>query len=292
MSCVETYYGTGWGDVPYGSPETESILSVSNAVAERENSILVTFTTPIYFSGLNDAKDSSILENWSIQTIESVGYDGKPARLVQPIKIEYVDNITLRVWLDRPMTPYPSKYKIKATNIWTVSQTDQIDNCYNEFGLYGSFANLQPNIQDQMVPQRDFASPQTKSSFLDPLPFIDPSLLGVYNIDDNGDYGFDEGITAYQKRIIRRIVTIKGSFVHLPGYGIGIQKYSKKLSRALDREKFAQDIKLQLLKEPESKKVQVTFTPYKSHPNAVKLTIRIVTTLGFTVNVEHSFEIG
>lgn len=292
MACDPAYYGTGWGDLPYGSPEDTAVLGIERVVAVRENQVEVTFSQPVYYTNLLDEKDAAEVSNWTVTPITSIGYNGQQARTVSPIRVDKLSSTQLLVWLDRSMTPYPAQYQLTVQNIWTVDKTTPIDECFVSYGFYGLFKFLQANLQDQMVPQRDFASPQTLSAFADPLPFIDPSLLGVFNVDDTGDYAFDEGVTAFQKRITRRLVSKKNSFQHLPGYGIGIQQYVKKLSRAVDRKQFATDVENQLAKEPEVRKVGVTFTPYTTAPNLVKLTIKIKTTLGFAFTVEHGFEVG
>lgn len=292
MTCDEKYFGSGWGDLPYGSPDDSDVLGIESAIATKENCIEVTFSKSIYYSGLLDIKDASDYTKWSVSVIESIGYNGQPARNVSPIKIERVSDTILNVITDRTFTPYPAKYSVTCSDIWTVNQVDLIDDCFVSYGFYGVMKTIQSNEMDLLIPARDIASPQTRDAFADPLPFVDPSLLGVVNIDDSGDYAFDEGITALQKRITRRLITTKNGFRHLIGYGIGIGDYSKKLSRAIDRHKIAQDISQQIKKEPEVKNAECLFSTYKNKPNLIKLTLKIDTTLGYSFTVQKGFEIG
>ncbi len=292
-TCDENYYGTGWGTAPYGNPEDTSSFGISRAVAVRENVIEVVFSEPIYFSSFLDIKDASNAEKYVMNTLPSIGNNGQDARPVSVVKVEKgSDSSTILLWLDRSMTPYPARYSVQCLNIWTENKTTPIDPCFGTYGLYGSFKTLQQNLFDLVVPQRDFASPQTKDAFADPLPFSFEQYLGVFNIDDRGDYAFDEGETSFKKRILRRLVTMKNGFQHLPGYGIGIQQYAKKLSRATDRQKIATDIQLQLRREPEVAEASATFTPYPKRPDAVKLTIKIRTKTGLGYTITQGFEVG
>lgn len=290
--CVESYYGSGWGDVPYGSPEILESFGIVTAVSTYENAIEVEFTEPIYFSELHDSKDASVAENYTITTIDSsIGYDGNPPRSVRVIKVELLSPNKVLLWLDRTMTPYPAKYILTCSNIWTVDKTTAIDPCFGQYGFYGLFKQLQSNMQDLIVPSRDIASPQTKEAFADPLPYSFDSFLGVVNVDDTGDFAFDEGETSLKKRIIRRLITEKNKFQHLPGYGIGIESLSKKLIRASERAKVESDITIQLKRDPEIRNASVTFTPYPTKPSLVKLSLKIQTTIGLKFTVERSFEL-
>jgi len=291
-TCDEKFYGTGWGVTPYGSPESTGSFGIEQAVAVRENAVQVDFSEPIYYSLLLDVKDGSNPDSYAFEAIESIGNNGLHCRTVTAVKTELINPSSVLIWLDRAMTPYPARYKLTCSNIWTVDKVTTIDPCYAQYGFYGSFKVLQKNVFDLQVPQRDIASPQTKQAFADPLPFALDQYLGVFNVDDNGDYGFDEGETALRKRILRRIVTNKNGFTHMPGYGIGIEKYTKKLSRATERQKLASDLELQLRREPEVSNVSVTFTPNKLYPNLVKLSIQVKTKIGLKFTIEKGFEVG
>ncbi len=53
------------------------------------------------------------------------------------------------------------------------------------------------------------------------------TFTGAYVLDPRRDIAVHAGIETFKKRIIRRLLTAKGGFYHLPDYGVGIQVKKK-----------------------------------------------------------------
>jgi hypothetical protein len=78
-------------------------------------------------------------------------------------------------------------------------------------------------------------------------------------VGGDGDLGNDEGLESYRKRVIRRCMTRKGAFSHLPQYGIGVPAQVKKLAQPGVREALAAEAELQIGQEPETQQVSCSF---------------------------------
>jgi phage baseplate assembly protein W len=74
-----------------------------------------------------------------------------------------------------------------------------------------------------------------------------------------GDYSLVSGADLVKKLILRRLVTQRGGFSHLPNYGTGVIAIKEPLNSAgLARAK--QEIERQVLLEPEVKEVSVSLS--------------------------------
>jgi phage baseplate assembly protein W len=91
------------------------------------------------------------------------------------------------------------------------------------------------------------------------LPGMGRFYLGTYAADGRGDYALSGGLETLRKRMIRRLTVPRGSFVHLPSYGIGIEKFKGRNVTDNLKTTMAEDVREQMLKEPEIESVDVTF---------------------------------
>jgi len=121
---------------------------------------------------------------------------------------------------------------------------------------------------------RDIANPQL------PGVGITADQLGHFATDDTGDYGIDQGLASYKKRVFRRLMSKKGSFRHLPGYGVGIPSQVKRLARANLTDSIAADAEDQIRQEPETQSVSVTLTQSDDNPGLFFYRVRAKTSLG------------
>jgi len=128
---------------------------------------------------------------------------------------------------------------------------------------------------------RDFANPQTLGGAVaSGLAMPDAALLGTFRIDATGDYAFDEGTETIRKRVIRRLVTAKGGFAHLPTYGVGITALGKRLAVAATLAAVAADAEAQILNEPDVAEVSVRPVVDATAPSIVRFQIRVRTKEG------------
>jgi hypothetical protein len=281
--------GSGWGSgelVP-GGP-----FSVTGAFAPAENVIRLLFTQLPYFSEIYDAYDASDVAHYTVTPVAgSSGWDGNPARPVSPVQVlvSTAQPNALDVYLDRPMSPYPSQYVLAYEDLASASLGVLLPP--GQLTVVGLYRRLQPQSEDVVLPTTDLANPQTVSAIqgsgvgaaLGPA-----ASLGVFNVDDSGDYAFDAGIQTVKKRILRRGVTDKGAFAHLPAtYGVGLLSACKSLSIPSKRDAYAADYAAQIMQEPEVVSASVTAIQDPVTPSLVHFIILAKTRSGTTISLDH-----
>ena len=68
---------------------------------------------------------------------------------------------------------------------------------------------------------------------------------GDFKTAPNGDYALAKGIVNLKQALFNRLLTVKGSIVHRPDYGVGIKTFQGALSRISEQRKLANLIKEQ-----------------------------------------------
>jgi hypothetical protein len=221
-------WGSGdWGASAWGEGETSlsSTFFLNDAIAIAENRVRLTFSGVPYYSRLFDLYDGSDARRFVITEVAGTsGMDGNAVRLVTPAFVEKVigDPVSLDVILDRPMTPYPAQYIVTVTGVATGTPPALmlINASSTTKQFFSTYKLLNRPVIETGTKSRDFASPQTRTDAFDPLPNPNnPLNLGTFPVDDTGDYAFDEGLASFKKRVIRRIISRKNSFAHIPEYG-------------------------------------------------------------------------
>lgn len=255
-----SYGGGAWGATPWGDGlgGTGAALELVSVIATRENVFRATFTLPVYFTGLLDPKDSGYVARYKVDVVDSTGIDGSATWPVTPVRVDAVadDPYSVDIVLDRPMTPWPSRYLITLNGIWDSTQTLMLP-LGTQTVATGVHQNIEPASSLEAPQARDFANPQTRSAALDLADPDDPRNLAALPIDDTGDIAFDEGTISLKKRLLRRLFTKRGGFAHLPDYGVDVMSYGKRLGTGSIRAQLAADAEQQLGSEPEIAKVVV-----------------------------------
>jgi hypothetical protein len=252
-----------------------------SAIAIAENVVELTFSEVVFFSGLLDANDASDPSHYSVAQVPgTVGLDGTPVRSVGVLfAVPGPLGTQVDVWLDRPMTPIPAAYTIRVQNLADQNTHTVLASASYQFPAL--YRRIVPPALDVTVPSRDFANPQTLESLLDPLPnTTDAAQLGTYICDETGDYAFDEGMVALKKRVFRRWLTRPGAFAHLPGYGIGILQYGKRLASPILRARIAANAQAQIGQEPEVAVIAVSALTNPTVPSLVRFINDIRTKTG------------
>lgn len=292
---------TPWGSGPFGSGAGGPLLLLT-ALAIRENVVRLGFSDAVYLSRLLDPPDASNPLRYAFAPVStSVGAAGDAPRPVTAVSADYaVDEVTgfvlgqgrlIDVVLDRPMTPFPAQYVVTVNNLFDVGGTASITTA--SLGFDAVFKQLQEPTLEAGAPVRDVANPQTRSAMLDPLPDPnDPMNLGTFNVDDTGDYAFDEGLVSLKKRILRRLVTSPGAFLHLPGYGVGVPDYGKRLAQAAVLSTISAAAEAQIGLEPEVAKVAVRPLLDANNPGIVRFQVLVRTKVGVQQRFDIPFSAG
>jgi len=283
----------GWGTEPWGATlwgaGGPTRLRLVDALAVRENVVRLTFNTGVKFTRILDPGDASNIERFDIRPIEgTVGLDGEPVRAVWPAGVEPVpiagagQNI-LDVTTDRMMSPYPTQYRIAVNGLRSTSE-GLLDPEYASKVFDGLHAGFPPKSVELAHRTRDIANPQDLRGLLDPLPHLDPLILGTIPVDATGDFAFDEGIDSYRKRVFRRLLTRKGSFAWMPTYGVGVPDQVKRLGRVGTRAEIAAEAEAQIRMEPETSEVACSFEQSRQAPGVWFLRVRVRTRTGTTID--------
>lgn len=263
MLVVTTGWGFGpWGSTPWGLEGGE--LSLLSATAVRENLVRLAFSGAVRLTNDLAPRDGAHLRKYSITAdVTSTGLDGLPARRVLPCKVELAKvagagGALVDLWVDRPFSPHPSLYSVSAVEIYGAG--GELLEAGASTTFFGVQAALVLPSLDRAAIARDLANPQFPGSLVDALG-APGAVLGSFVADASGDYGTDDGMASYKKRVLRRLLTRKGSFAHLPGYGVSVPAQIKQLGRPSDRAAFAADAEAQVAQEPETEACEVNLVP-------------------------------
>jgi len=291
------------GDFELGGAPSLVVLS---ALAIAENVVQIQFNLPVYYSGLQDPPDSSNSDLYTLTPVAgTVGYDGNPTRPVsvasvavslagQTLPANAIAGTCLDLTLDRPMTPFPSQYVISAEGLFSADLGEALSGSMNSAQLFGLFKGLIPASVELPTPTRDFSNPQSLAAAQSNLPVpSNPSFLGVFSVDDTGDYAFDSGMISFKKRVYRRLITNPGGFLHLgQSYGVGIPAQGKKLARAAVVQALAGAAESQIGQEPETQAVKVLVALDPNNPGLVRFNIAIQTKGGQSQKYSAPFQAG
>jgi hypothetical protein len=277
-------YGSGsWGGgvrpTPPGGP----------AVAIRENVIVVEFEQAIFLTGLLEVEDASRVEKWTVTADTSTtGMSGDAARAVRVVRVELAgeaDGIEeadygrfVNLILDRPMTPFPAEYAVAWTSVFSEDLGTEYEGAAVALALY---RKIEPPTIEAPGNSQDFANPQTTAMARDSLP--EPTArnaLGTFGMADDGDYALDQGIPSLKKRCLRRLMTRKNAFAHLPGYGVGVPDYAKKLATPATLSSLRAEAENQLSQEPDVQRVRVQIVSSPATPNLHRFRVAIQPKIG------------
>lgn len=257
-----------------------ALLQLTDALAVRENVVRLSFNEAPYYSRWLDPGDAFDTDHFDINGVAgTVGLEGE---LVRPVGVQEVDQVLdssqlviptqLDVVLDRGMTRYPAQYTIVLSTLKS-TLGDLLDGSFSAFTFYGVGAAFIEPADTKVVLSRDFANAQTIAGLAGTGAQQVSANLGKYIVDASGDYASDQGLQQLKKRIFRRLVTRKGSFVHLPGYGVGLLDMIKKLASSSVRARLATETESQIKREPGVAKAKVKLEDIA--PGVIRLVILV-----------------
>lgn len=274
-----------------------------------ENVVAFTFDVPPYYTGLFNQFDAANPALYTITPVNgSIGADGNPCRPVSPVSVALstTNPNVLLVTLNECMSPFPAFYDAEVTGLVGAggasvpigeegtsfilggdsSEALAPDPSYGSF--FGCYRILVPPQVDAASPTRDIANPDNASALQGSIAtgYVAASAksLGTFVYGADGDYGINQGVISYKKRIIRRGICRPGGMKHAVNYGVGIPSYAKKLASPSLRQKLAADWESQIKYEPETATVTVTPKTDPSTPGLCYFIVQAQMKNGATVN--------
>lgn len=198
---------SGWGDVGVSSAG----ISVSGAVAVSTKVVRVTLSAPPKNSNSVTRGDALNPRTWTVQRLDTSAF-------FTVLGVSKVNPTVYDVLVYEPFAAVLVSHMVSSTTL--VAATGELVTAPTFATFAGlidkSVATPQAQTAQRRLTIRDIANP--------PLPKAGSSLAGTFVINGSGDYSFDEGTELLRKLIIRRLITKKGEFFHLPAYGIGIRE--------------------------------------------------------------------
>lgn len=287
------YGASGWGSSGWGSP-SNAAPRLLTALAVSENVVQLTFSAPVYYSGLLDYPDASNRRRYGFNPV--AGTFGQDGTATKPVGVASVAVVrapgqflgqVLDVTTDRPMTPSPGQYVVLVNGLFGLDGVTPVNPSYVSATFTSVFKQLQPPQLATTSPRGDVAMPQGQDEILAGLvPNPSAITLGSFVVA-NGDYATQAGIAEYKGRVFRRLVTTLDAFLHLAGrnYGAGLLGYGKRLGSAQTRTKLAGSIEQQVGMEPETAAVSCKTTPKPGSPGEYYLVLLAKTKFGTALKV-------
>ena len=284
----------GFGLSPWGGGAGAS-FDLLGADAVSETVVRLLFSEPPYQDGVGGVGDAFDPDNYTVTATSGTGLDGKAIRTVLAISAsvlpypvgQYVD-----VTVDRPFSPYPCLYLVSCTGLRGAVSGLPLTAGSTAASFHGMLRTVESQDRSLALKNRDVASPQSPADTMDPLPDPMSAVLGSFNTDSTGDYAFDEGVTGYRKRNLRRTYCRKRRFVFLPPtWGAGVVDELKHHNSAAVREAIRADIEQQWLDDPETKTCTVTTVLDATAPQLVRYRIQARLGDGRSLNLTLPFQL-
>jgi lysophospholipase L1-like esterase len=234
------------------------LLQVSSAYLTRENVVRVAFSAAIQFSGSYIPGDAGDPDNYLVQGADLTTY---AVTLVEEVSSTEVD-LTLGLGLPA------GTGTVTVTGVKSLAG-DALDPAYQATTVLGAPPKKLPVLDSAYRGARDIAN-----------------VNGVWVVDRSGDLGIDEGLTQIRKRIFRRITTPTGAMAHLPGYGVGVATYVKRLATSVARTRLVTELESQIRQEPGVAAARVTLKR-GVNPGLWRLSLLVRTTEGYTLRPEY-----
>ena len=203
-------YGlAAWGIARYGSAAVG--LAIDYAWASSTNSVIVVLKAEPMHADPFAAGDAMNPGTWSLQNLSTLEFF--------TILAVREDDPPLRYELSllEPLGSHVVQHRLTSTTL--LSAFGELIGTPNYFDLAGVVVDLMPTAQTPLTyyQSRDLRNPPilTKSTG-------EIAGGGTLVIGSNGDYESEEGEALVRKLVLRRLMTPRGGFFHLPDYGLGL----------------------------------------------------------------------
>lgn len=248
-------WGTGaWGTGLWGVGESGS-LSIERAFAIGPTTVRVVLS--------RTALDSSALNPLTWRVVNAAG------KSLVPIAVERgSSNVEYDIRLMHDLTAYPSQHTVSSETLEdSIGETLVAPKS-------ATFAGLGVSAARSRTAQID----------LDSAHVLSGRVPGTLSVDHGGDYRGQSGASLLRKLVIRRLMTMRGGFFHMPTYGQGLMV--KETIVSTDLVKLRKEISLQLLEEPEIDSAEARLSLSSSGVLTIAVRARLVTGQEESVSLE------
>lgn len=245
-------WGTGqWGLGPWGGGGLGDPLTVvqAQATSTRTVSVLVS-RAAVHVSALTPG-DALNAATWTLTRLDT----GQVFTIIGVRHI--VDDAIFELATLEDLGPYEVEHRVLTTTLRAANGDTIGDPNYADFRGMGATERLD---QSALIRKADV-------DLLNPFA-SDAQLQSTIQQEASGDYAVHGGTDLLKKLVLRRLLTVPGTFVHLPEYGIGLQPKEPLNSGDLSTLKVG--IEAQLRREPELVEVAVRLSL-----NSNILTVRV-----------------
>lgn len=184
-------------------------------------------------------------------------------RVLTPLSVRQLDTYTFEILTLQLLDPSKTDMQLRTTSLkaadggpvgtlqWTFPGSTLVSN-----------VNPQTKTTAAALAMRDIANPQTPNS----------PVGGTLQITSAGDYKSVTGEALIRKLIIRRLISKRGDFFHLPQYGAGLRV--KDTMANVDLRKLSKELEAQIKFEPEVEAAAVGLS-YTAGAQALVVQMRV-----------------
>ena len=248
---------TGWGTGTWGTGSWSTggpgTLTIDRAVPLGPTSLRVFVSKELRALSSIATGDATNPRSWSVQRLDTNAFLTVLSATVAN------DLLSADLQVLQKLSSWPQQVRVSGVGL-----LDKVG------GLLGS-----PSSAD--APGMEKSPPLLPTSQVEDLanPQFDTDLQvgGTLRVDGSGDYVRHAGVEFLRKLILRRLVTGRGGFFHLPDYGMGIQV--KQPLTGSDLVKLQAEVQRQVLNEPEFLTARATLE-LDAAKNLLTITVRAV----------------
>jgi phage baseplate assembly protein W len=104
----------------------------------------------------------------------------------------------------------------------------------------------------------------------------DLAFKGDYVKTASGDLDTVQGIANVSQALYNRLITVKGTLIHRPDYGVGIKNFQNSISSLDTQRQLASSINEQFTRDPRVEKILGVSINYKDKtPEMVEISIKV-----------------
>lgn len=256
-----------WGLEEYGSTTPLPPLAIDAALAISTKEVQVTLNREPQSLAPTVVGDALNPATWIIQRLDN-------AFIFSTLSVRKEDPLTFVVSVLEDFGPFTATHRILSVTLLDADGGAISNPPLNRADFAGV---LSAETKDEVTRARlrsnairDVANP--------PLPATGTGTTvgGTLVINNAGDYDLESGAPLLRKLIIRRLITLKGGFFHLPDYGLGLGV--KETLPAANLIKLRAEAIRQIKREPEVEETDVQLT--LSVKNELTVRVRAKTRTG------------